>query len=89
MIVRLYLKPGLGADGCTGCPSPIVQAFLNGHSKQGESVRKVHVMREVFSAALDPCIREELIIRNVARLVELPHGNRDIRPWSADEAMHS
>jgi integrase len=45
-------------------------------------------MRQVLSAALTRAVREELISRNVARLAELPAWEpREIRPWSADEAM--
>ena len=44
-------------------------------------------MRTVLSAALTRAMREELVVRNVARLVELPEWRRaTIRPWSADEA---
>lgn len=45
-------------------------------------------MRQVLSAALTRAAREELISRNVARLAELPAWEpREIRPWSADEAL--
>jgi integrase len=41
----------------------------------------------VLCAALTRAIREELITRNVARLVELPHWRpKTIRPWTVDEA---
>jgi integrase len=44
-------------------------------------------MREVLSSALTRAGREELVSRNVARLVELPTWERgEIRPWTADEA---
>jgi integrase len=44
-------------------------------------------MRTVLSAALTRAMREELLVRNVARLVELPEWQRGtVRPWSADEA---
>ena len=44
-------------------------------------------MRTVLSAALTRAVREELIPRNVARLVELPEWQRTtIRPWTVDEA---
>lgn len=50
-------------------------------------MRKVQIMRTVLSAALTRAVREELIPRNVARLVELPQWQRGtIRPWAADEA---
>ena len=87
MIVRLYLIPGLGAKRLTSLTVPMVQGFLNERLAKGDSVRKVQVMRTVLSAALTRAMREELLIRNVARLVELPEWQRGtIRPWSADEA---
>jgi len=86
MIVRLYLKPGLGRK-LTSLTVPTVQEFLNRRLQQGDSIRKVQVMRTVLSAALTRAVREELIVRNVARLVELPQWQRgQIRPWAADEA---
>jgi len=40
-----------------------------------------------LSAARTRALREELIVRNVARLVELPEWRRGaIRPWCAEEA---
>ena len=61
--------------------------FLNQRLEEGDSVRKVQIMRTVLSAALTRAVREELIVRNVARLAELPQCERGtIRPWSADEA---
>ena len=87
MIVRLYLIPGLGTQRLTSLSVPVVQRFLNQRLAKGDSVRKVQVMRTVLSAALTRAIREELLVRNVARLVELPEWQRGtIRPWSADEA---
>lgn len=83
MIVRLYLKPGLGSRKLTSLTVPMVQEFLNRRLQTGDSIRKVQVMR----AALTRAVREELIVRNVARLVELPQWQRGrIRPWAADEA---
>ena len=44
-------------------------------------------MRTVLSSALTRAMREELLMRNVARLAELPAWKRqDITPWTADEA---
>lgn len=87
MIVRLYLKPGLGSRKLTSLTVPMVQEFLNRRLQNGDSIRKVQVMRTVLSAALTRAVREELVVRNVARLVELPQWQRGtIHPWAADEA---
>src|SRR5215469_15969089 len=48
----------------------------------------VHIMRQVLSAALSRAVREELITRNVARLVELPAWEPSVVvPWSPMEAL--
>jgi integrase len=87
-VVRVYLKPGLGHYGLRRLSVPIVQQFLNAKLAEGKSVRNVHMMRQVLSAALTRATREELISRNVARLAELPAWEpADVRPWSADEAL--
>jgi integrase len=87
MTVRLYLKPALGTVPLTRLTPARVQAFLNGQLAAGESIRKVQVMRTVLSSALARAMREELLIRNVARLVELPGWVRQtIVPWTVDEA---
>jgi integrase len=71
----------------TSLSVPVVQEFLNQRLEKGDSVRKVQVMRTVLSAALTRAVREELLVRNVARLIELPEWKRGtIRPWAADEA---
>jgi integrase len=88
MIVRLYLIPGLGTKRPTSLTVPMVQGSLNERLAKGDSVRKVQIMRTVLSAALTRAVREELLVRNVARLVELPEWRRGTtRPWSADEAL--
>ncbi len=71
-MVRLHLKPALGKNLLKRLSVPIVQTFLNGQISSGQSVRNVQVMRQTLSAALSRAMREELIPRNVARLVELP-----------------
>jgi integrase len=89
MNIRLYLHPGLGNYKLTALTVVSVQQFFNQRLQQGDSVRKVQVMRTVLSAALTRAVREELISRNVARLVELPEWHAGtIRPWTADEARH-
>ena len=75
MIARLYLIPGLGNRRLTSLSVPVVQDFLNQRLEKGDSVRKVQVMRTVLSAALTRAVREELLVRNVARLAELPEWN--------------
>jgi integrase len=67
---------------------PIVQSFMNSKIRTGRSVRNVEIMRQVLSAALSRAVREELLARNVARLVELPASEpAEVVPWSSAEAL--
>jgi integrase len=88
MIVRIHLAPALGKYELKRLSVPTVQAFLNGKLRDGRSVRNVQIMRQVLSAALSRAVREELISRNVARLVDLPAWEPDVvEPWSPVEAL--
>lgn len=84
--VRLYLKPGLGSQDMRRLSVSTVQAFLNDLRIAGHSVSQMHVSRKVLSAALTRAQREELVARNVARLVELPpEQHKEVEPWRAGE----
>jgi integrase len=84
--VRLYLKPGLGALKLTQITVPVLQRFLNQQLSDGRSVRKVEMLKETLSPALSQAMYEELLTRNVARLVKLPsHEREDIEPWTPSE----
>jgi Phage integrase, N-terminal SAM-like domain len=83
---RLYLKPALGKISLTRLSAASVQAFLNGQLAAGQSIHNVQIMKTVLSSALTRAMREELVIRNVARLAELPTWERQlITPWTAAE----
>jgi integrase len=88
MIARLYLKPGLGSCRLRQLSVDRVQRFLNAQLAAEQSLRNVHMMRQVLSAALTRATREELVSRNVARLAELPSWQpAEVQAWSADEAL--
>ena len=85
--IRRYLKPALGSKPLTRLSVADVQRVCNQYLTAGKSVRCVQIMRMVLSAALTRAMREELVDRNVARLVELPTWIRkNIEPWSEAEA---
>jgi integrase len=86
MMVRLYLRPGLGRYILARLSVGQVQKFLNARSKGGDSARKVQIMRTVLSSALTRTMREELVMRNVARLVEVEEAvPKEYEPWTPDE----
>jgi integrase len=86
--IRLHLKPELGKHSLRRLSVPVVQTFLNAKLRPGMSVRNVHIQRQILSAALSRAMREELVSRNVARLVELPEWEpAEVVPWSPAEAL--
>jgi integrase len=87
VMVRLYLRPGLGRQRLDRLSVATVQAFLNGRLAAGDSAATVHAVRMGLGAALTRAMREELIQRNPARLATLPPAPSGKRPpWSAEEA---
>ena len=85
--VRLHLQPALGTVRLNRLTVQDFQTLLNKHLRQGRSVRAVHLTRGVLRAALSRAMREELVVRNVAKLVELPTWERKpIQPWTVEEA---
>lgn len=87
LMVRLYLRPGVGRHRLDRLSVATVQSFFNARLASGDSVAKVHIMRMVLGAALTRAMREELVSRNVARLATLPAAPvKDRRPCPADEA---
>ncbi|MGR6971423.1 tyrosine-type recombinase/integrase [Streptomyces cynarae] len=84
--VRLHLKPALGHVSLTSLSVPMLQRYLNQQLEGGHSLRKVQTLREIVSSALTRAMRDELLTRNVARLVEVKgrQGN-DVQPWTLAE----
>ncbi|WP_082376152.1 tyrosine-type recombinase/integrase [Nocardiopsis sp. NRRL B-16309] len=87
-IARLYIKPGLGRHRLDGLSVRIVQNFLDDLLAGGKSVATIHQVRKVLSAALTYAMRQEMIMRNVARLVELPrYKPKEAQHWTPDEIV--
>lgn len=85
--VRLYLKPGLGQHRLDNLTVPIIQVFLNRKLAAGDTISKVTMIRDVLLSALTSAMRQELVFRNVAKLVQLPPVQRaEVQPWTIDEA---
>lgn len=86
-VVRLYLKPCLGRRPITELGVAELQAFFTEQFQAGRSARLVAIMRTVLSAALTQAQREELIVRNPARLVRMPKWTpKEVHPWTPAQA---
>ena len=70
--VRIYLKPMLGEKSLENLSVRDVQAAIDKWHEAGVGIRTIHKVRTALSSALTRAMREELIFRNVARLVILP-----------------
>lgn len=85
-LVRRLIKPALAGRLLTRLNVADVQIFLNRSQAAGCTVRTVQQLRNVLSGALSRAQREELVSRNVARLVEIPAWHRkDIHPWTPEQ----
>ncbi|MEU8529225.1 site-specific integrase [Streptomyces sp. NPDC048629] len=85
--VRLYLSPMLGTKRLESLNVPDVRRFLLQLEKQTTAATAKESHR-VLRTALSAACREELIVRNVAKLVEPPRAaTRDLSPWSLDETL--
>ncbi|MFE4701067.1 tyrosine-type recombinase/integrase [Streptomyces sp. NPDC056738] len=85
--VRLYLVPLLGTRRLESLNVAEVRRFItrvqNTHT--AATAKEAH---RVLRTALTAAVREELITRNVASLVEPPRvKQREIRPWTLDETL--
>ena len=85
--VRLYLVPLLGAKRLESLGVADVRRFLVRLEKQTTAATAKESHR-VLRSALSSACREELITRNVAKLVEPPRtDSRELKPWSLDETL--
>ncbi|MEU6217222.1 tyrosine-type recombinase/integrase [Streptomyces sp. NPDC047022] len=85
--LRLYLVPLLGTKRLETLSVADVRRFItrmqNTHT--AATAKEAH---RVLRTALTAAVREELITRNVASLVESPRvKQREIRPWSLEETL--
>ncbi|MFF5427039.1 MULTISPECIES: tyrosine-type recombinase/integrase [unclassified Streptomyces] len=86
--VRLYLSPMLGTKRLESLSVADVRRFLLQLEKKTTAATAKESHR-VLRTALSAACREELIVRNVAKLVEPPRAAvRDLSPWSLDETLN-
>ncbi|MFF3391282.1 tyrosine recombinase XerC [Streptomyces sp. NPDC002669] len=85
--VRLHLSPMLGAKRLESLSVADVRRFLVRLENQTTAATAKESHR-VLRSALPPACSEELITRNVAKLVEPPRADaRELHPWTLDETL--
>ncbi|MGY2746199.1 tyrosine-type recombinase/integrase [Arthrobacter sp. UYCu723] len=86
MAVRVHLKPHIGTTHLRDLSVRQFQAVINHMQAEGKSSRTIQLSRSVLRAALNRAIREELIPRNVASLVDMPRWERkEISTWGPEQ----
>lgn len=85
--VRLYLVPLLGTKRLESLSVADVRRFIT-RVQTAHTAATAKEAHRVLRTALTAAVREELITRNVASLVEPPRvKQREIRPWSLEETL--
>lgn len=100
-ICRLYLIPGLGSTSLAKLSVAAVQGFIDGLTAKRWtdddgtecrlSPRRIAYVRAVLRSALSTAMKQELVVRNVAKLVEVPpaspHPPVVLTPEQAQELL--
>ncbi|MYW14607.1 tyrosine-type recombinase/integrase [Streptomyces sp. SID2955] len=85
--VRLYLVPLLGTKRLESLSVADVRRFIT-RMQTTHTAATAKEAHRVLRTALTAAVREELITRNVASLVEPPRvKQREVRPWSLEETL--
>ncbi len=86
--VRLYLKPGLGTRRLAQLSPAEVRRFLAAQRGAGVSPARLQAIHAVLRNALEHAMREDLVVRNAAKLVRMPTPpRRDFQPWTVQQAL--
>jgi integrase len=86
-LVRVHIEPALGNVGLSKLTPQQVRAFLNAKQDSGLSSRTVQYLHAVLRKALNVALKDQLIVRNVASLVDPPRlSAKEVQPLTPDEA---
>lgn len=87
-MVRLYLVPHLGSKSLTRLTPAHVRHFLATLLRKGVPAATRFEALRVLRNALNRARREEILVRNVAELVDAPKVvKQERKPWTAKEAI--
>ncbi len=85
--VDLHLIPGIGKMPLAKLTPQHLQAWFTTHQERGATARTIRYSRAVLRAALNQALRWNLVVRNVATLVEPPrHVAQEIQPLTPEQA---
>jgi len=86
-LVRLHLVPGLGRIVLSKLGQQDVRRFINRKLNSSLSPRRVQYIHAVLRRALSDAVKDDLVSRNVAKLVASPKVTRiEIEPFNPVEA---
>jgi integrase len=74
--IRLHIAPRIGKRQLGKLSARQVRAMLDGMRKDGAKPRSIQYVHATLRAALEHAVREELIARNVAKLVQVTRPER-------------
>lgn len=87
LMVRLHLVPTLGQRRLDRITAADVRGLLNAKSDSGLSASTVKHIHAVLRVALEQAVRDDILVRNVARLVKSPALDAEpVEPLDVDEA---
>ncbi|MFF0389608.1 tyrosine-type recombinase/integrase [Kitasatospora sp. NPDC004615] len=87
-MVRLYLIPMLGTKRLTKLGIQDVRTFFSRLRSEKVGGATQQECMKVLRNALNRAIREELLLRNVAELVDMPKADsKEVIPWTVSEAI--
>ena len=85
--VRVHLIPGLGQRRLDRLSAADIRAFLNAKRATHLAPRTIQYLHAILRAALSQAVRDDLVPRNVAKLVETPRAPRaEVQPLSVEES---
>lgn len=84
--VEKYLVPDLGAKALGALSARQVRVYLDSLRHRGVGDRSIQYAHSTLRAALEDAVREELLPKNVAKLVRVRRpAKREVLPLSVDE----
>jgi len=84
--IRLHIKPVLTSQSLTGLTVVGLQQIFEQKIANGMSVSQAVQVQTVLMSAFTNAMREDILMRNVARLVKVgTPERRQFHPWTVDE----